>query len=71
MTKFSNRLKKTLLLAHFRSIFPIFEGKKHFPRKSGSVTHSFTWDSNTMPNLKKKLIMQFQENTWREEWTEG
>ena len=30
MTKFSNKLKKTLFLANFGSIFPIFGAKKTF-----------------------------------------
>ena len=37
--------------------------------------HNFTWISSTTPNSKKKLMIQFQENTWpdgrKEGWKEG
>ena len=49
MTNFSNKLKKPCSWPIFS---PIFLGRK-FARKSGSVTHNFTWDSSTMPNFRK------------------
>ena len=69
MTKVFNKLKKPCF-GPFWSIFPILGAKKH-SRKSGSVMHNFIWISSTMPKFRKKLMMQFQENTWTEEQPEG
>ena len=64
MTKFSNKYKKTLFLAHF----PHFWGKNIFSRNSDSVTCNTTWAPNTTQSLKKnKLMSQCQENVWTEE----
>ena len=43
MTKFSNKLKKTLILAHFWHFFPILEQKKIFPENPARshTTHKF------------------------------
>ena len=51
--------------------FPNFRSKKLFSGKSGSVTHNFIWISNTVPKSRKKLIIQFQENTRTDGRTEG
>ena len=52
MTKFFNKFKKTLFLAHFWSIFPILGGK-FFPPKNPAVIHNFIWVSSTCQNLEK------------------
>ena len=40
MTKFFNKLKKNLFLAHFWSIFPIL-GAKKFYKENLAATHNF------------------------------
>ena len=66
MTRFSNKLKKNLVLAHF----PHFGGKKIFFLKSAPVTHK-TWPPNTMLSFRKKLMNQSQENFWTEGRKDG
>ena len=61
MTKFFNKFKKTLFLAHFWSTFPIL-GKNFFSGKSSSIRHNIIWISDTMPKFRKKLMVQFQVN---------
>ena len=57
-------IQKTLFLAHFW-------GKNFFSGKSGFVVHNFMWVPNIMPKFRKKLMIQFQENTWTDGQTEG
>ena len=45
---------------------PLFETKEVFLKKYGFVRDRFIWVSNTMPKFRKKLMIQFQENAWRE-----
>ena len=52
MTKFSNKFKNSLFLAHFWPIFPIF-GAKRFFKKNPAVTYNKTWVPNTKLNFRK------------------
>ena len=60
MTKFSNKLKNPGF-----GLFSQFWGKIKFSSES-SVTNNFLRVPSTMPNFRKKLMMQFLENTWTE-----
>ena len=60
-----------MFLVHFWSIFLVFGGKKNFSWKSESVMHNFKWISSTMQKFRKKIIMQFQENTQKDGGTDG
>ena len=52
MTKFSNKLKKTLFLVHFGSIFPILEAKKIF-LENPTVMHNSHGILAPYQNLEK------------------
>ena len=71
MTTFFNNFKKPI----FWSIFHIFGAIKLFPKNfvlSCTTSHEFLAPHQTQ---KKKLKIQFQENTWpdgrKEGWKEG
>ena len=66
MTKFSNKLKKTLFLAHFGPFFPILGQKKVFPENL-ALSHTNFYHAK----FQKKLIIQFQENAWTEGRKDG
>ena len=66
MTKSVNKFKKTLFLAHF----PKFLGKNFFSRKS-SCHAQLHMGFQHHANIEKKLMIQFQENTWTEGWKDG
>ena len=70
MTKFSKKLKKNLFLAHFGPIFPIFLGKR-FSRKIWLRQAQLHMGSQHHDKFQKKLMMQFQENSWTDGRTEG
>ena len=69
MTKFSNKLKKPCFW-HILGPFSLFWTKKNFPRKSGSVTHNFTWESSTMPNFKTPGHKDGRKDGKTEGWTD-
>ena len=75
--KFVSQSKKIRLFYYFLFTQPILEScdqsghtqflatltkKKKILKKSGSVKHNFIRVSNTMPKLKAKLLIKFQEN---------
>ena len=70
MNKFSNKLKKTLFLAHFRSIFPIF-GAKKFSWKIRLCHAQLHMGFSHHAKIYKKLMMQFKENAWTDGRMEG
>ena len=55
MTKFLNKFKKLCFLAHFCSIFPIFEAKNFFPENSAlSRTTSYGFLASCQNLVKTK-----------------
>ena len=62
-------------MANFFNIFkkpcfwPILGAKKFF-LENPAVVHNFMWVPNIMPKFRKKLMIQFQENTWTDGRTE-
>ena len=66
-------MTKTLVLAHFWSIFTIL-GAKNFSEKSGSVTHNFIWvPSAPCQNLEKTndTIPRKCPDRWKDGRMEG
>ena len=53
MTKFSNKLKKTLFLAHFGSFFPILGQKKVFP-ENPALSRTTSYEFLTPCQLSEK-----------------
>ena len=51
---------------NFDHFFQCFQGKRRNSIKTGSVTHNVIWVSSAMPKFRKKLMIQFQENTLKE-----
>ena len=45
MTKFFNKFKKSLILAHFWSLFSSLGNRNYYSRKSASVTINFIWEN--------------------------
>ena len=68
MIKFFNKFKKTLFLAHFRAIFPIFGTKKRFLENS-AVMHNFIWVSSNTTKFRKNSSKKMPRHT--EGWAEG
>ena len=62
MIKFSNKLKKTLFLAHFGLIFPILRAKKFSP---GTTSHGIL---ATCQNLEKinNTIPRKRRDRWKD-----
>ena len=71
MTKFLNIFKKPCFCPIFGPFFQFLE-QKNFSRKFGSVPHNFIWISSNIPNIRKKLMIQFKKkNTWTEGRKDG
>ena len=45
-------------------LFPQFLEQNIFFPENLAVMHNFIYVSRTMPKLRKKLMIQFQENAW-------
>ena len=60
-------IQKTLFLAHFQSIFPNFGTQKFFQkiRLCQAQLHMGFWHH---AQIQKKMMIQFQENTWTKVW---
>ena len=60
MTKFLNIFKKPCFCPIFGPFFQFLE-QKNFSLKFGSVPHNFIWISSNIPNIRKKLMIQFKK----------
>ena len=70
MTKFLNIFKKPCFCPIFGPFFQFLE-QKNFSRKFGSVPHNFIWISSNIPNIRKKLMIQFKKKKHLDRRTEG
>ena len=77
ITKFSNKFKKTLFLAHFGSIFPIFGAKKNFlenPALSPTTSYGFLAPCQNLEKINdiiQRKCPERQKDGRTEGWTEG
>ena len=70
MPKYFNKLKKTVFLDHFWSIFPILGVQNIFPENPALSRTSSYGFLGPCQNLQK-LMRRFQENAWTNRRTEG
>ena len=75
MNKFSNKLKRTLFLAHFGLIFPIFQAKKLFlenPTLSRPTSYGFLAPCQKLEKVNNTIQRQYldrRKDRWKEGWT--
>ena len=70
MTKFFNKIQKTLFSAHFCGIFPIFKAKTIFP-ENPALSAKLHMGFQHHAKIQKKLMIQFQENAWTDRQKDG